>query len=480
MNGIVSIEELIAALSYLNDGELEEVRKAYKVANELHAGKFRQSGDPYICHPLTVAFILTELHVDKDTICAAILHDTIEESSITQEEIVQLFNQDIGFLVDGVTKISQMNFSTKEDQNVANIRKILMAMSKDVRVILIKLADRLHNMRTLQFKSEFKQKENSLETMEIYVPLAYYLGVYRIKSELEDLSLSYLEADKYKYYEEVKLKIEEESQQCLDEMLCSIGEMLDSNNLAHEIKARTKNVYGIYKRIEEEGQKLSDIHDLLSLKVMVEDIANCYLTLGMIHSKYNPINYEFKDYLYNPKSNMYQSLHTTVFGVENRLVQAQIRTFEMDQVASFGLAAYWSLHQGDARVRMQEKFKKFQFYRSLIEIDEMFLNNQEFVARIKDELLTTKVYVNTVDGKVVELPIGSTPVDFAYYIGDHIGNTMIGAMVNDMEVPFNYQLKNQDRVRIFTDEYLGANEILLGMARTTHAKKKIKENISRY
>lgn len=480
MNELISIEELIEVLTYLNDEELMEVRKAYKIANELHAGKFRQSGEPYICHPLMVAFILAEFHVDKDTICAAILHDTIEDTPITQEEITRLFNEDVSLLVDGVTKISQMNFSTKQDQNMANIRKILMAMAKDVRVILIKLADRLHNMRTLQFKSEFKQKENSLETMEIFVPLAYCIGAYRIKSELEDLSLRYLEVDKYRYYEEIKLKTEEESHSCLTEMLLTLDEMLNEQNFVHEIKVRTKNVYGIYKRIEEQGHQLVDIHDLLSLKVMVQDIPNCYLTLGMIHSKYHPLHHKFKDYIYNPKTNMYQSLHTTIFGEEDRLVQTQIRTFEMDQVASFGLAAYWSLHQENARVKMQEEFKKYQFYKSLVEIDEMFADNQEFVARIKDELLTAKVYVYTIDGKVVELPVGSTPVDFAYYINDHLWNTMIGATVNDQEVPFDYQLKTQDRVRIFTDEYLSASEILLDKARTTHAKMKIKENIAHY
>ena len=310
MNNI-TLNDLLVKLEEYNKEEVEIVKKAYEYADNLHSGQKRQSGEPYISHPLNVAYILAEMHADRDTICAGLLHDTLEDTNITKEDIAHDFNQNIANLVDGVTKLSKMNFSSKQDQNYANTRKIITGITEDVRIIIIKLADRLHNMRTLQFKSEFKQKENALETMEIFVPLAYYIGAYRIKSELEDLSLRYLKPDMYKRIEERKLKLEEKSEASLKEMLYKIQTLLNDNNIPNEIKVRTKNIYGIYKRLNE-GHKLSDIHDLLALKIMVESIANCYYTLGMIHKEYHPINDKFKDYICNPKTNMYQSLHTTV------------------------------------------------------------------------------------------------------------------------------------------------------------------------
>ena len=305
MNNI-TLHDLIEKLKEYNPEEIDIVRRAYEYANNLHVGQTRQSGEPYISHPLNVAYILAEMHADRDTICAGLLHDTLEDTNITKEDIAHDFNQHISNLVDGVTKLSKMNFSSKQDQNYANTRKIITGITEDVRIIIIKLADRLHNMRTLQFKSEFKQKENSLETMEIFVPLAYYIGAYRIKSELEDLSLQYLKPDMYKAIGERKKKLEEISNACLKEMLHKIKTLLDDKNIPNEIKVRTKNIYGIYKRLNE-GQKLSDIHDLLSLKIMVDGVENCYRTLGLIHSEYHPINDKFKDYICNPKTNMYRS-----------------------------------------------------------------------------------------------------------------------------------------------------------------------------
>ena len=325
---------------------------------------------------------------------------------------------------------------------MANTRKIITGITEDVRIIIIKLADRLHNMRTLQFKSEFKQKENSMETMDIFVPLAYYIGAYRIKSELEDLSLKYLYPDKYKRIEEIKLRVEDDSKHCLNEMLTTINSILTNQDIPHDIKVRTKNIYGIYKRLEQ-GHKLSDIHDLLSLKIMVDSIANCYLTLGSIHSKYHPINDKFKDYIYNPKTNMYQSLHTTVFGEDDRLVQTQIRTFDMDKIASFGLTAYWDIQKGNARDVMQEDLKqKYQFFKSLVEINRMFGDNQEFVHQVKSELFSDKIYVYTTKGDIIELPKGATAIDFAYKIHSDLGNTMVSAVVNDKVVEPEYQLRN--------------------------------------
>ena len=476
MNNSITLQDLLNKLREYNPEEVEIVKRAYEYADTLHKGQMRQSGEPYISHPLNVAYILAEMHADRDTICAGLLHDTLEDTNITKEDISHDFNQNIAGLVDGVTKLSKMNFSSKQDQNYANTRKIITGITEDVRIIIIKLADRLHNMRTLQFKSEFKQKENALETMEIFVPLAYYIGAYRIKSELEDLSLRYLKPDMYKRIEERKLRLEETSNDCLKEMLYKIETLLNDKNIPNEIKIRTKNIFGIYKRLSE-GHKLSDIHDLLALKIMVDEVENCYRTLYLIHNEYHPINDKFKDYICNPKTNMYQSLHTTVFGPDDRLVQTQIRTFDMDKVASFGLTAYWDEQKGKARDVMQDDLKqKFQFFKSLTEINSMFGDNQQFVNQVKTELFSDKVYVYTTKGDIIELPKGSTPIDFAYKIHTDIGNTMVGVFVNDEFVSIDYVLRNKDRVRIVTDELSYVpREDWIDKVQTSLAKRKIKE-----
>lgn len=472
----ISIEDLIEIVKDYNPNEVDIVKKTYEFAKELHKGQKRQSGEDYISHPLNVAYILAEMHADKDTVCAGLLHDTLEDTHITKEEISELFNPTIAELVDGVTKLAKMNFSSKEEQNLANTRKIITSITNDVRIIIIKLADRLHNMRTLEFKSQFKQKENALETMEIFVPLAYYIGAYRIKSELEDLSLRYLKPDIYKRIEETKINIEKSSNDCLEEMLYKIKRLLEDRNIPNEIKVRTKNIYGIYKR-RQEGHNISDIHDLLALKIIVDEIDNCYLTLGMIHSVYHPINDKFKDYIYNPKTNMYRSLHTTVFGPDERLVQTQVRTFDMDKVASFGITAYWDIKKGEARNVMQEELKnKNQFFKSLIEINRVFGDNQEFVSQVKQELFSNNIYVYTPKGDIIQLPKDSTPIDFAYEVHTELGNTISKAIVNDEEVPVDYILKNKDRVRVITDPLsLGPKEEWIEVVKTTRAKRKIRE-----
>ena len=419
------------------------------------------------------------MKADCDTICAGLLHDTLEDTDISKEEITILFNQDVAELVDGVTKLSKMNFSSKQACNLANTRKIVTSLRKDVRIILIKLADRLHNMRTLQFKSEFKQKENALETMEIFVPLAYYLGHYRIKSELEDISLYYLKRNDYKRVEEIKNKLEEEGTPCLEYMSNVIGKELSENTIYNEIKLRTKNIYGIYKKLEQ-GMKLSEIPDLWALKIMVNEIKDCYLALGLIHFKYHPVDGSFRDYLCNPKPNKYSSLHTTVMGEEGRLVQAQIRTFEQDRVASFGLASYWNINKNKARDAMQmELSDKYQFIKSLIEIDSSFSDNYEFVEQAKRELFTDRVYVYTPKGDTIELPLGATIIDFAYRIHSEIGNRMIGAIVNDEKVSLDYVLKDKDRVKVLTnDSILNPESNWVDMAKTAYARRKIKEVIN--
>jgi len=472
----ITIDDLLDVVKTYNVDEVESIRKAYDFADYLHKGQMRQSGEPYITHPLNVAYILAEMHADRDTLCAGLLHDTLEDTKVTREEIVENFNEDVAKLVNGVTKISKLNFSSKQAQNLANTRKIITGITEDVRIIIIKLADRLHNMRTLGFKSEFKQKENAMETMDVFVPLAYCIGAYRLKSELEDLSLQYLYPDKYKKISEVKLKVEEDSNGCLEEMLATINKILNDKEIPHEIKVRTKNIYGIYKRLKQ-GHQVNDIHDLLSLKVMVDNIANCYYTLGLVHSKYHPINNKFKDYISTPKTNMYQSLHTTVFGLDDRLVQTQIRTFDMDKIASFGLTAYWDINKGNARDRMQKDLKdKYQFFNSLLEINKAFSDNQDFVRHVKEELFSDKIYVYTPKGETIELPKDSSVVDFAYRIHSDLGNSMTGALVNNEMVDFDFILHNKDRVKILNDTLgEGPSEEWLQYVKTTKAKRKIKE-----
>ena len=479
MNNL-TVNDLLSKVAEYNIEGLEMVKKAYYYAEELHKGQKRQSGEDYITHPLNVAYTLAEMYADTDTLCAALLHDTLEDTEITKEQIAIDFNDDVANLVDGVTKISRMNFATKQEQNLANTRKIITSITNDVRIIIIKLADRLHNMRTLQFKSELKQKENAKETLLLYVPLADRLGMHIIKSELEDLSLKYYNSDAYQRVRDIRMKIDEDTKQCREEMLQTINKVLTNANIPHELKIRTKNIYGIYKRLEQ-GQKLSDIHDLLALKILVDNVAKCYPTLGLVHDKYFPMNNRFKDYIANPKTNLYSSLHTTVFGADGRLVQIQIRTFEKEKIASYGLTAFWNINKGNARNIMQEDLKnKYQFFESLVEIDQNCTDNQEFVKRIQQELLSQRVYVYTNKGEIMELPLGSTAIDLAYKIHTDIGNKMVAAIVNDNPVDCDYILHNKDRVRIITDTLsLGPNIEWLDKVKTTKAKRQIKAYVKR-
>ena len=473
----MNIDVLLELVKMYNRDEVEMIRKAYEYADQMHSGQTRQSGEPYIIHPLNVAYIVAEMHADRNTVCAALLHDTLEDTHATKEEIAELFNSDIANLVDGVTKISKMNFSSKAEQNLANTRKIITSITDDVRIIIIKLADRLHNMRTLEYKSVFKQKENSLETLEIFVPLAYYIGAYRIKSELEDISFRYLKPKEYRKLYNIMSRASEENNIVLTEVLQNIEYILKNENIPNEIKVRTKNLYGIYKR-QSGGYKISDIHDLLSLKIMVNELWDCYKTLGLIHSKYHPVNEMFKDYIWNPKTNLYQSLHTTIFAPRDKLVQTQIRTFDMDKIASFGLTAYWDINKGDARDKMQKDLReKFQFFKTLTDINNMFLDNKDFVSQVKQELFNDNIYVYTSKGDIIELPKNSTIIDFAYKIHTDVGNTLVGAKVNGEYVTdLGQTLKNRDRITVITDDYsYGPRAEWLDKVNTSNAKKKIKD-----
>lgn len=449
----VRFEDLMENVkSYIsNERELLKIIKAFNVASMMHEGQKRQSGEDYIVHPLSVAFILSEMKADSDTICAGLLHDTIEDTKMTKEKIAKEFNTKIATLVDGVTKISKMNFSSKGEQIATNTRKIITSLDTDVRIVIIKLADRLHNMRTLQYKSLEKQEENSIETMEIFVPLAYYLGIYKIKSELEDLALYYLKRDEYDAIDYELKSIKFDVIDVFKKMTENIGNLLADNNISFEYKERVKSIYGLYKQTQK-GKKIMDVHDLLAIKIMTDDIKDCYLALGLIHSEYPPINNKFKDYIATPKTNMYQSLHTTVFGTDDYLVQMQIRTHEMDKIDTYGLAAYWDIYNVGAYAQMEEDLKNhFQFFKSITELDAMTTNNRTFVNSVKKELFDETIHVYTTKGDIIELPSGSTPIDFAYKLSPSIGNNLSIAIVNDKEADIFRPLKNKDIVRIITD-----------------------------
>ncbi len=472
----MSIQRLLEEISMYQPDAKHMILKAYYYAEVFHRFQKRQSGEPYIEHPLQVAFILSQLKADPDTICAALLHDTIEDTPLTKEVIAKAFNSHVATLVDGVTKLKGLNFSSKKDRELANTRKILSGMMVDVRIVLIKLADRLHNMRTLESKSSFKQKENAMETMEIFVPLADCLGAHEIQKELEDIALSYLMPEVFQFLSCEKIHIQESSQECLEEVVKQIHNRLQEQNVSSQIRIRTKSISSIYKKLRR-GYQLYEIHDLLALKVIVSNIEDCYRTLGLVHSLYPPMNEKFKDYICNPKTNRYQSLHTTVFGPDDHFVQVQIRTEEMDKMASFGLAAYWHKPSLDMQKVLKENY---QFFKALKELDKSFNDNQDFIQSVKEELFTDNVYVYTTKGDIIELPKGSTPIDFAYKIHTDIGHHMSKVVVNNHVVPFDYELKNKDRISILTsDKSMGPNENWLIKSKTSNAKRKIKEYIKK-
>ena len=481
----LELDDLMNKLKSYNPEAIPMVKKAYELAEKLHAGQFRKSGEPYIIHPLNVAYILSELHADCDTICAGLLHDTLEDTEAKKELLLSEFNEDVANLVDGVTKINNTDYINKEAIVNANTRKIVTSIMDDVRIVIIKLADRLHNMRTLQYKSEAKQKEKSIETLKIFVPLAYYIGAYRIRNELEDICLKYLKPEEYKEIEDLRQRIEVDSKDCLLGMRQTIKDKLDEYGLGlteeekkaniENVKIRIKNVYGIYRKIKENPNiKREDIHDLLILKVLLHTIPDCYVALGIVHSQYNPINDKFKDYMFNPKTNMYRSIHTTVFAPDDKVVQAQIRTFEIDKVDSFGITTYWHIKKGQARYEMQEALTRdFQFFKPLNDMNKKFSDDAKFVNHITEELFEDMIYVKTKSGISIELPKGSCPIDLAYRINDHLGNTIIGAKVNKVPVGIDYKLKNDDIVDILSDTSSRPAESWLPLLKTSYAKDKV-------
>ena len=470
---MISEKDLFKNLDGYSVDDIIKIYKAYDLAKKLHDGQFRKSGEPYIMHPLNVAIILSQFNADSDTICAGLLHDTLEDTDITKNELSELFNPTIADLVDGVTKIRRIHFQSKREQNLANMRKIISSLTSDVRIIIIKLADRLHNMRTLEFHKEEKQKEIALETMEIFVPLAKLVGPYSVKTELEDLSLLYLYPDEYKKFEDIRNNYSIKYDSLLTDMKSSINDLLLKSSIENIIYRKIKNVYGIYKNFQE-GIKVNEMHDLLSLKIIVNSIDNCYLTLRRVHQLYHPLDNKFKDYICKPKKNCYQSLHLTVFSGDT-LVQTRIRTSEMDKIAYKGLTAKWDLTKDGERDDMQKYFSNnFGAYRSVREIDRTD-NDEEFLLQARTDLFADKIYVYTPRGDMIELPKGATAIDFAYNIHSSLGNNVKAICINDEIKPFNTSLKTGDRVLIIT-EGTRIGEFTEDCAITARAKRKIREN----
>lgn len=470
-------EKLIEVLNtYLPEEEIEIVKKAYFYAEKKHLGQFRKTGEEYINHPVMVALILTTIHADYETLVAALLHDVLEDTSTNKEEIVKEFSSTIANLVDGVTKINSINVSTENEYLTNYYKKIIVGMCEDVRVIIIKLADRLHNMRTLYALPIEKQKEKAKETLEILAPIAHRLGMHKIKSELEDLCLKYLKPEVYYDIVERLNNTKIEREKCVEKMMNEVSELLMQNNIKHEIKGRAKSIYSIYKKLDK-GKTFSDIYDLLAMRILVDEEQECYQVLGLIHSKYKPLSKRFKDYIAMPKTNLYQTLHTTVFGYDGYLFEIQIRTYQMDEIAENGIASHWAYKENkNAAVEMQNVTEqKLQFYKSIIELNEKELGAEDFVNKVKDEVLNNNIYVYTPKGDVFELPSGSTPIDFAYKIHSQVGDSTTGAIVNDVMVPLSYELKNTDIVRIITNKNgNGPSREWLNIVKTTQAKNKIK------
>ena len=460
-----------------NEEQLEVIKKAYNFAKLKHDGQFRKSGEPYIIHPMNVALILTTIYADYETISAGFLHDVLEDCDCTSEEMEEMFGKNITKLVQGVTKLSKIHFSTENEYLIDYYKKIIVGMSEDVRVIIIKLSDRLHNMRTLWALPEDRQKVKAREALEILAPIAHHLGIHKIKSELEDLSLRYLKPDVFYDIVEKLNKTKIERDTTVYDMQREVSDLLTEHHIPHEIKGRAKSIYSIFNKLDK-GKKFSDIYDLLALRILVNTEQECYLALGIIHSKFRPLPKRFKDYVAMPKPNMYQSLHTTVFGIDGYLFEIQIRTYEMDEVAENGIASHWAYKENggsNSTANLQSTTEqKLQFFKSIIDLSHDKMSSEEFVNSVKDEVLNNNIYVFTPKGDVMELPKGATPVDFAYAIHTKVGETTVGAIVNNNIVPLNYELKDNDIVKINTNKSSTPSKEWLKFVKSTKTKNRIK------
>ncbi|SDF10988.1 RelA/SpoT family protein [Sporolituus thermophilus] len=448
-----NIEEIIKQIqSYQPDAPIELVKKAYAFAGEAHRGQYRVSGEEYITHPLGVAKILADLQIDALTISAGLLHDVVEDTPVTLEEIEKQFGKEIAMLVDGVTKLSRMEYKSKEEEQLENYRKMFLAMAKDIRVVLIKLADRLHNMRTLKYMPPSKQKEIARETLEIFAPLANRLGIFSVKWELEDLSFRFLEPEKYyELVEKVKQK-RQEREALVNEAIKILSERLAAMGIKAEIQGRPKHFYSIYKKMQKDNKDLSEIYDLSAVRVIVDTIKDCYAALGIVHTLWKPIPGRFKDYIAMPKSNMYQSLHTTVIGIQGQPLEIQIRTVEMHRTSEYGIAAHWRYKEG-GKGTDRDFEQKLSWLRQLLEWHQELRDPREFMEALKLDVFADEVFVFTPKGDVIDLPAGSVPIDFAYRIHTDVGHRCVGARVNGKIVPLEYKLANGDIVEIITSKH---------------------------
>ena len=478
----VLYEELINSVrKYHPSTDISMIEKAYRVASEAHEGQKRKSGEPYIIHPLCVAIILADLELDKETIVAGLLHDAVEDTWMTYEEVEKEFGSEVALLVDGVTKLGQLSYSAdKVEVQAENLRKMFLAMAKDIRVILIKLADRLHNMRTLQYMRPEKQQEKARETMDIYAPIAMRLGISKIKVELDDLSLKYLKPDVYyDLVEKIALR-KSEREQFVGAIVKEVKKHMDDANIKAQVDGRVKHFFSIYKKMVNQDKTIDQIYDLFAVRILVDTVKDCYAALGVIHEMYKPIPGRFKDYIAMPKPNIYQSLHTTLIGPNGQPFEIQIRTFEMHKTAEYGIAAHWKYKEssdGKAPVGKSEE-EKLNWLRQILEWQRDMSDNKEFMSLLKNDLdlFADSVYCFTPQGDVKTLPSGSTPVDFAYSVHSAVGNKMVGARVNGKLVPIEYQIKNGDRIEIITSQNSqGPSRDWLKLVKSTQAKNKINQ-----
>ena len=479
--------ELIARVKkYHPSDDISMIEKAYHVASEAHKNQFRKSGEPYIIHPLNVAIILADLELDKETIVAGILHDVVEDTVMTEEDLKREFGEDVALLVDGVTKLEKIPLSAGENQpdeklemQAENLRKMFLAMAKDIRVIMIKLADRLHNMRTLKYKTPESQKRIAKETLEIYCPIAQRLGISKIKVELDDLSLKYLEPDVY--YDLVNQIAMRKSarEKYIQSIVDEVSEHIARAGIKAKVDGRVKHFFSIYKKMKNQHKTLDQIYDLFAVRIIVDTVKDCYAALGVIHEMYKPIPGRFKDYIAMPKANMYQSLHTTLIGSTGQPFEIQIRTFEMHKAAEYGIAAHWKYKEASdgKKVEAQEE-EKLVWLRQILEWQRDMSDNREFMNVLKNDLdlFSDNVYCFTPTGEVKNLPAGSTPIDFAYSIHSAVGNKMVGARVNGKLVTIDYEIKNGDRIEIITSQNSkGPSRDWLNIVKSTQAKNKINQ-----
>lgn len=470
----MTLEDVVKKLILYNPkADVAFLRKAYNFAVDAHLGQFRISGEPFIYHPLAVAHILSELEMDVETLVAAFLHDVVEDTVITLKYLEEQFGPEVALLVDGVTKLGKLEYKSKEERQAANLRKMFLAMARDIRVILIKLADRLHNLRTLRYQPEHKQKEIAKETLEIFAPLAHRLGVYHIKWEMEDLAFRYKNPEEYYRIADLLATTRKKREEEVESVAAVLKAKLMEVNIAADIKGRPKHLYSIYEKMQKQNKELDEIFDVMAVRVIVESIKDCYGVLGIVHTVWKPIPGRFKDYIAMPKTNMYQSLHTTVVGPGGKPLEIQIRTLEMHRVAEYGIAAHWRYKEGDRR---SEDFdKKLAWLRQLLEWQHDLRDAREFMENLKIDLFADTVFVFTPKGDVFELPAGAIPIDFAYRVHTQVGHSCVGAKVNGRIVPLEYQLRTGDIIEIITSKHtVGPSRDWLSMVKTSQAKTRIR------